>query len=60
MNTHLFAAIISAALSLFNLYYFIQRGTGTYLVLFAIWIFVAFKNFKQYKANKDKNSKNNA
>lgn len=53
MNSYLIAAILGAGLSLFNLYYYIQRHTGTYLILFIIWILVAFKNFKQYKAKKD-------
>lgn len=56
MNSYLFATVLSAGLSLFNLYYYIQRGTGTYLILFVIWLLVTFKNFKQYKAKKDKNS----
>ena len=56
MNTYLIAAILSVGLGLFNLYFLIQRGTGTHLILFVIWMLVAFKNFKQYKAKKDKNS----
>ena len=53
MNSSLFAALISVALALFNLYYYVQRHTGTYLILFVIWLLVAFKNFKQCRAKKD-------
>lgn len=56
MKTYLIAALIGLGLSLFNLYYYVQRQTGTYLILFIIWLLVAFKNLKQYKKNKDKNS----
>ena len=60
MRSHFIAAILSGGLALFNLYFFIQRGTGTYLILFIIWLLVAFKNFKQYKAKKIEFFKNNA
>ena len=53
MKTNLIAAILGGGLALFNLYFFFQRGTGTYLILFIVWLLVAFKNYKQYKAKKD-------
>ena len=56
MKSYLIAAILGAGLSLFNLYFYVQRRTGTYLILFIIWLLVAIKNFKQYKAKKDENS----
>ena len=59
MNTQLITIIISIFVALFNLYCFIQRGTATTLILFVIWLLVALKYFKEYRANKDKNSENN-
>ena len=59
MNTHLFTTIISVALALFNLYSFIQSRSGTSFILFIIWLVIALRYFKQFKANKDKNSENN-
>ena len=60
MNNILFVAIISTCLSLYNLYLCFQGVTIPRLFLFVIWLYVAFKNFKQIKANHDKNSENNA
>ena len=56
MRKHLIASLLSAGLALFNLYFYIQRHTGTYLILFIIWLLVAYRNIKQYKRKKSKNS----
>lgn len=50
MNSHLLAAVICAGVSLFNLYYYIQRETTIYLILFAIWAITALKNFWKYRS----------
>ena len=53
------AALISIAVSLFNLYCYIERRAFTTLILFAVWFLVAIKYFKKYKADNDKKSENN-
>ena len=55
LNSYLLAAILSVAISLFNLYNYVQKRTATLLILFVIWFLVAMKNYKQYKAKKDEN-----
>ena len=56
MNSWLIAAILSAILVLFNLYLFISRGTASSLILLIVWLLVAIKNLKRYRAEKDENS----
>ena len=56
MHSWLTAAILSAALVLFNLYLFISRETISSLILLIIWSLVTIKNFQRYKAEKDENS----
>ena len=60
MNSWLIAAILGAGLVLFNLYLFISRETISSLILLIIWLHVTIKNVRRYKAEKDKNSENNA
>ena len=60
MNNILFVAIISTCLALFNLYLCFQGVTIPRILMFVIWLYVAIKNFKQFKAYNDKNSENNA
>jgi len=53
MHTWLILAILSAGLSVLNLYLAISRGNGMNFLVCAIWLLAAYKNFDTYRKNKE-------
>ena len=53
MYTWLILSILSAALSILNLYIAFSRGNAINFLVCVIWLLAAYKNFDTFRKNKE-------